>query len=298
MTDPYKVLGVSRDADQPAIRKAFKKLARKYHPDINKDSGAEDRFKQINTAYDILGDEKKRALWDEFGEASTRPGFDADTTRAYQSGGSGFPFNFGGGGVDMEDLLGSLFGSGGPSRGPRRGADQTTSVAIDFMTTVLGGEVPITLQRPDGVVEDIRVPVPAGASHGGKVRLKGRGSPPLGGGPCGDLVIHLQVGPHPILRRTGNDLEMDLPITVHEAMSGGSVTVPTPTGDVRVTIPKGARNGARLRIKGRGIQRKGRAGHLYLVLRPTVPNTEDPAMLAAAEALESAYGNLRAGLKL
>lgn len=300
MRDPYQVLAVDRSADQPTIRKAFKKLARKYHPDVNQDAGAEDRFKQINAAYDVLGDEKKRKLWDEFGEASTRPGFDEQAARAFRGGGQGSPFHFGGGGshVDMEDLLGSLFGAGGRPRGPRRGADQSTILQVDFMTTVLGGERHITLPRPGGTTQDLRVPIPAGANDGGKVRLKGQGAPPRGGGPCGDLLVQLKVAPHPVLRRVGDDLEMDVPITVHEAMAGGTVVVPTPTGDVRVTVPKGAKSGARLRLKGRGIQRKGRPGHLFLVLRPSVPSTEDPDLLEAARSLEAAYGDLRFDLKL
>lgn len=291
MRNPYSTLGVPRDADHDTIRKAYKKLARKYHPDVNKTEGAEARFKEINAAYDVVGDEDKRKLFDEFGEASTRPGFDAAAARAWSRGGQGrgVPFDFGGAGVDMEDLIGSLFGAGPGGRRQRRGPDQHVKVSVDFMTTVLGGEREVTLQHPGGRTETVRIPIPAGAKPGGRVRLKGKGSPPRGGGPCGDLLVELDVAAHPILQRRGDDLELEVPITVLEAMAGGTVTVPTPTGPVKVTIPKGAENGTRLRIKGRGVQRKGRPGNLMLILRPTVPSTSSDALLEAAEALEEGY---------
>lgn len=295
MRDPYAVLGVARDADQETIRKAFKKLARKYHPDVNKDAKAEDRFKEVNAAYEAVGDESKRRLWDEFGEASTRPGFDADAARAWQRGGGrggGINMDFSGGfpgGVDMEDLLGSLFGSGTSAQRERRGQDQATRVQVDFMTTVLGGEISLQLRRPDGSSEVLKVPIPPGAKDGGRVRLRGKGAPPRGGGACGDLLVELDVPAHPLLRRIDDDLEIDVPITVLEAMAGATITVPTPTGDVKVTVPKGAENGTRLRIKDRGIQKSGRPGHLFLVLRPTVPTEPTEAQLEAARAIEGGY---------
>lgn len=305
MTDPYKVLGVDRGADSATIRKAYKKLARQWHPDVNKAPGAEDRFKEINAAYDVVGDDDKRKLYDEFGEASLRPGFDANQARAWkQAGGArgfgGFDFGGGGGmgGADIDDLLGSLFGSGGFSGGrPMRGSDQQTEITVPFMTTVLGGEEHISIRRPDGQVETLRVPIPAGAQDGGRVRLRGQGLPPRGGGPCGDLLVILKVRPHPVLTRVDDDLELEVPLTVKEALVGGSITVPTPTGDVKVTVPPRVKSGTRLRLKGRGIQKKP-PGHLYLVLRPTVPDSDDPEVLEAAERLELAYGDVRAGLEL
>jgi curved DNA-binding protein len=301
--DPYRTLGVDRTADTDTIRKKYRALAKLFHPDLNKDPKAADRFKQINAAHEILGDEEKRKLWDEFGEASTRPGFDAEKARAWKqmSGGGAGGFG-GGGGVDVEDLLSSLFGGGAPGRGaasPRRGADQQVEVQIDFLTSILGGEHRFQMRRPDGRAEPVTVPIPAGAKAGGRIRLRGLGLPPRGGGPCGDLLVHLQVTDHPLLRRVEDDLELDVPITVLEAMKGAAITVPTPTGDVKVNVPAGARSGARLRIKGRGVQRKGAPGDLYLVLRPTVPATQSPEALAAAERLEAAYGTeVRGALKL
>lgn len=305
MTNPYTTLGVERGADPDVIRKAYKKLARKFHPDVNKDAGAEDRFKEINAAYDVVGDETKRKLYDEFGEVSTRPGFDAEAARAWsrQGGGrGGAPFDFGGGfsgGVDMDDLLGSLFGAGVNPGRQRRGADQSARVTVDFLTTVLGGEISLNIRRPDGRSETLKVPIPAGAKDKGRVRLKGKGAPPRGGGACGDLLVELSVRAHSHLKRKGDDLELEVPITIHEAIAGGSITVPTPTGDVKVTVPKGAANGARLRIKGRGVQKKGRPGHLYLVLRPTMPTGGGEEIEAAAEAMNAGYDtDVRGELKV
>ena len=237
MRDPYTVLGVDRRDDTDSIRKAYKRLARKWHPDINKDPGAEERFKEINSAYDVVGDEEKRKLWDEYGEASTRPGFDAERARMFR--GRGGPAGFDHGGMDVDDLLSSIFSSGNYERGPRRGADQQLDLTVDFLMTVLGGERSITIRRPDGRSETLSVPIPAGANNGGKVRLKGQGLPPRGGGPCGDLVLRLKVADHPRLKRDGDDLELEVPVTVLEAMRGGTITVPTPTGDIKLTVPAG-----------------------------------------------------------
>jgi curved DNA-binding protein len=300
MRNPYDVLGVSRDADQETIRKAYKKLAREYHPDRNKTAGAEEKFKELNGAYDAVGDEEKRKLYDEFGEAATRPGFEADKARAWKAQGGGrgggpgfgtegFGFDFGDG-ANMDDILGSLFGQGAAGTRQRRGRDQRATMQIDPMLAILGGETSIVLPRPDGSRETLKVRIPAGVKDGGTLRLKGQGLPPPGGGPCGDLHITLHVPDHPLLRRLDQDLELDVPITVLEAVRGGSITVPTPTGDVKVTVPPGVQSGTRLRLKGRGIQSRT-PGDLYLVLRPTVPASEDPEVIAAAERIERAYAS-------
>ena len=310
--DPYEVLGVSRNADQDAIKKAYKKLARKYHPDVNKDPGAEDIFKQINSAYDVLGDAQKRKNWDEFGEVSTRPGFDADQARQFRGFGGGggggrggfageSPFGRGfytqGGHVDLDDMLGSIFGAGFDGSA-RRGVDVRSQMTIPFLLAVHGGEETLVIPRPDGTREPLKVRIPPGVKTGGTLRLKGQGLPPRGGGPCGDLHLNITVQDHPVLRRNGDDLEMDVPITVREAMEGGKLTVPTPTGDVKVTVPRDVGSGKRLRIKGRGIQKRP-PGDLYLVLRPTVPQTDSDVMLQAARMLDEAYTtDIRADLKI
>jgi DnaJ-class molecular chaperone len=169
---------------------------------------------------------------------------------------------------------------------------------VDFLTSILGGEREIGVPRPNGATDRIKVRIPPGVRDGGKLKLAGQGLPPRGGGPCGDLHLELTVQPHPLLRRIDDDLELDLPITVFEAMAGASITVPTPTGDVKVTVPPGSRAGQRLRLKGRGVQ-KSVPGHLYLVLQPTPPASDDPDVLAAARVLEAAYkADVREGLKL
>jgi DnaJ-class molecular chaperone len=302
MRNPYDVLGVSKDADQDAIRKAYKTLARQYHPDLNKAAGAEERFKEINSAYDSIGDPDKRKLFDEFGDASTKSGFDPDRARAWSRGGpgGGFPggpdFDFGGD-FDPSDIFGSMFGGGRAGSRKRRGRDQQTTVKIDPMLAIRGGDYEFVIGRPDGSTEPLKVRIPAGVSDGGTLKLKGQGLPPPGGGPCGDLLVRLQIPEHPVLRRIDDDLEMDVPITVLEAMRGSAITVPTPTGDVRVTVPPESNNGTRLRIKGRGIQKRV-PGDLYLVLRPTLPKSSEIA-LKAAEAIDEAYaGDIRAALAL
>jgi len=302
MRNPYDVLGVARDADQDTIRKAYKNLARKYHPDRNPTPEAEAKFKEINAANDIVGDENKRRLWDEFGEVSTKPGFDADQARAWsrQGAGAGMPGGFPGGGgfgfggdVDMEDVLGAFFSGGG--RRPRRGRDQQAVLEIDPLLSFTGGETKLQLSRPHGN-EALTVRIPAGVRDGGVLTLKGQGYPPPGGGPCGDLRLKLKIPEHPLWRRDGDDLEMDVPITILEAMRGASVSIPTPTGEIKATIPANTA-GSRIRLRGKGVQKAGQPGDLYLRTKVIPPVSSDPVVLAAAEALEQAYTQpVRAGL--
>lgn len=277
MKDPYAVLGVPRDADADAIRKAYRGLARKHHPDVSDAPDAEARFKEISAAHALLSDPEKRQLYDRFGEAGLRAG--GDPTR----GGAGAGF----GGPGFDDILESLFGG---RRGPVSGQDVRMRTTVDLLTAVRGGEITVGVPQPHGPPNHLKVKVPAGLADGTRMRLRGQGRPPRGGGPCGDLLLEIAVAPHPLLRRHGDDLELDLPITVYEALTGATVTVPTPHGDVRVGVPAGARAGQRLRVKGRGVVRDDRAGDLFLVLRVAAPDpTEDPGVLAAAAALEPAY---------
>lgn len=294
MRDPYRVLGVDRRADAETIRKAYKKLARQWHPDVNDTPDADARFKEINAAYDIVGDAEKRQLWDEFGEASTRPGFDAARARAFRGRG----YRGGGGASDLDDLLGSIFGQGGSFR-RKKAPDQHVDLDVTFLDAVCGAERTITLERPDGSREQLKIPIPAGAKDGGKVRLRQKGTPATTGGTAGDLIVRLRIRAHPHLTRDGDNLELEVPITVLEAMRGATITVPTPTGDIRLTVPPGVQSGTRLRVRGRGIQRKGAPGDLVVTLRPTVPESSDPEVLAAAERIERAYDtDPRAVLKL
>lgn len=356
MKDLYNVLGVARDADQASIRKAFKSLARTWHPDVNKAAGAEARFKEISAAYEVLGDEQKRALYDEFGEVSLQSGFDPERARAYKNMGGGGPFpgyagGFGGG-VDLGELFGNLFtgadGGGRPRGGARAGADIEGRVAVPFLHAVRGGEVSVELTRPTrcracngdggtgrrpcptcqgrgrrrgerfgmnvmlpcdecggggsvftsecggcggtGRVRERRpltVKIPPGVETGKVMRLRGQGGEGLAGGPAGDLLLTVEVGKHPLLRREGKDLEMDVPVSLAEAIAGATIEVPTPTGRLRVKVPAGSNSGRKLRVPGRGVQ-GAEAGDLYLVLRPVVPATSDPELLELARRLDAA----------
>jgi DnaJ-class molecular chaperone len=199
----------------------------------------------------------------------------------------------------MDDILASVFALDARARAAgRRGEHQTITLSVDPLIAIRGGDTTVEVRRPTGRSDRLKVRIPAGARDGGKLRLRGQGLPPPGGGPCGDLLIRLKVPDHPSLRRDGDDLEIDVPITVLEAIRGARITVPTPSGDVPVTVPPGALPGQRLRVAGQGVQRPASPGDLYLILRPTLPQSDDPTVLAAAEALERAYGgDVRADLR-
>lgn len=304
--NPYTVLGVSRTDDETTIKKAYKKLARKYHPDVTKEQDADRKFKEVNAAWDILKDPNKRKMYDTYGSADgpRRGGFGGQGGFSGRGGFSGGGFGgFGDdGGVNMEDLLSSMFGAGATGGGPRRqakGRDQRTTLNLDFMLAVTGGETTIVVPRGGGQRESIKVRIPAGVETGKSLRLRGKGLPPPQGGPTGDLHIELKVDRHPRLRRNGSNLEMDLPITIGEAVNGAAIVVPTPTGEVKVKIPAGAAAGAKLRLRGRGVQDKKRPGDLFLILRPTLPLIDTDEQQAAVDLLETAYTeSIRADLKL
>jgi curved DNA-binding protein len=330
MRDPYSVLGVSRTADAEEIRKAYKKLARQYHPDLNKSAGAAEKFKEVNEANEVLSDEQRRKDFDEFGEVALKPGFDAARARAYQRGG-GFGGGFGGGAPDMEDILGQMFGGGGfgggfggaraRSAGPRgfggspggagfgggfsgmdgsEGQDVRLRVEMPLVKHLRREPLDLSYLRPDSrgnpVNESLKFRVPPGTPDGGQVRLRGKGGE---GAPPGDLLVEVHYLLPTGVRLEGDDIVLDLPISLLEALEGCSVEVPTAEGPVRLKVPPGVSGGQRLRIKERGMLGKEGRGHLYLVLRPTVPKTEDPEALELARKLEKFYGEgLRAGLSL
>lgn len=320
MTDPYRALGVARDADQATIRKAFKKLAREFHPDRNPTPAAEARFKEVSGAYEVLGDEEKRKLFDEFGEVSLKPGFNAEQARAWSRGGGfpggGFPGGgFGGGGVDFGDLFGDMFarGGGGGGRGPRgprtrtrqmrKGEDIHADIRVDLLTALRGGETAVRVTRPlsTGQIETtvLKVRIPKGVEDGQTIRLRGQGGGSPSGGPAGDLRLTIQVTPHPLLRRDGKDLELDVPLTLSEAIKGARVSVNTPSGTFKVTVPPASPAGKRLRLRGKGAPDKsgGDPGDLYLVLRPTPPVSSDPELAELAEAMDRFYdGEVRSAL--
>ncbi len=302
----YDALGVRPGAETSEIKKAYRKIAKKYHPDKNPgDEAAEAKFKEASAAYEVLSDSEKRALYDEFGEESLRQGFDAEQARAYKQwqnmgGSQGRSANFngfsGGGGFDPQDIFGDLFGFGRRAPGgaraanvPLRGDDARAELTIDFMTAVLGGERSIRFS--DG--KDLQVRIPAGAKDGGTLRLRGQGNPGVNGGPAGDLLLKLHVSPHPLYRREDNDLHMDVPITIVEAIQGGEAIVPTPTGEVKLKIPRGAQSGKKLRLKGKGVARKGKdAGDLYVHLTIHAPEnvTQSKELEEALKVIAAAYG--------
>ena len=314
MRDLYEILGVPKTADQDTIKKAFKKLARENHPDKNPTKEAEARFKEANAANSVLGDEEKRKLYDEFGEISLRPGFNAEQARAYGrmgggggGGGQGFP-GFGGQGFSegfsFEDLFGDIYGGGGRgARGrrgapqSRRGADMRTEIEVELLTALRGGEISLRVSRPTSApgeygdeITTLKVQVPEGVDDGQVIRLRGKGHPGGGGGPPGDVLLEVKVLPHPLLRRKDRDLELDVPITIGEAVNGGKITVPTPWGAVNVNVPPMCRNGSRLRLRGKGVHGAGKdPGDLTLVLRPTPPSTPSDRARELAASFDELY---------
>lgn len=292
-SDFYQDLGVSRTATADEIRKAYRKLAAQLHPDRHPgDKQNEDRFKAVNRAYHVLTDPEKRKLYDEFGEDALREGFDAEAARAYRRGGFGRGASvedmFGGGAPGgFGDLFGDLFGGRGARRrsGPRKGPDVGSEVVVDFASAVRGAELKLTLQNG---TKEITVRVPRGAADGDKVRVSGHGGEGMLGGPKGDLILTVRVRPHPFFERDGLDLSLDLPITVAEAYYGGKVQVPTPSGAVTLTVPKGARSGQIVRLKGKGIERQNQVGDLYVRFMVQLPRAESPEIARSIDQLQAA----------
>ncbi len=265
--DYYKVLGVSEEATTGEIKKAYKKLARKYHPDLHPgDKSMEAKFKEINEAQSVLTDPKKRADYDYAGKEVFEPVM-------------GGPFNAGGrGGFSMggmggiEDLFSAMFeGRGGPAP-PRRGTDIESAMEIDFMQAALGSEFKITVTRGKKR-EKITVKIPAGVDDGSKVKLKGKGNPGVKGAGAGDLYIVTRVKSHPYFSRKGSKIYLDVPITIKEALLGALITVPTLTGTTTVKVPPGTKGGQKLRLKKegvKGVKGQGR-GDMYLNIMISVP---------------------------
>jgi DnaJ-class molecular chaperone len=292
----YKTLGVARSASEDEIKKAFKTLARKHHPDLNPgDPQAEKRFKSVSAAYDVLGDPKKRKLYDEFGEDANRLGFDPEQARAHKQWQEQAAWRAGGQRARSHDRDADIFDSlfQGRRGGPRPGRDLHADLVIDFRTAALGGVR--TLSFADGRSMSVRIP--AGVDDGGSIRLRGKGSPGASGGADGDLVIALHVEPDALYSREGEDLHVDVPITVPEAVEGALIEVPTLAGVLRLKVPAASQTGQTLRIRGKGITRKGRAtGHLYAHLKVMAPDGPLPAEVL--DAIRLGYsGDVRAELK-
>jgi DnaJ-class molecular chaperone len=296
--DLYEELGVSRSASGDEVRRAFRKLAKELHPDKTPgDKKAEERFKKVSAAFDILGDEEKRKKYDRGqidanGNETMGAGFDPFSRGAGRRGGGGGPYQNAEGmqfeGVDLNDILGEMFGErrprgfggGGPFRqGPQKGHDVRATVQIDIEDAVRGAKKRIAFS--DG--RTIEVTIPKGAHDGQVLRLKGQGAPGRSG--PGDALIELSLAPHPVYRREGDALVMDLPVSVPDAVLGAKVEAPTPDGTVALTVPKGSNSGATLRLKGRGLPdaRTGKRGDLLARVMIVLPEPPDQELEALAE---------------
>jgi len=369
--DLYAVLGVKRGASPEEIKKAYRKLARRHHPDVNPgNKQAEERFKEISQAHDVLSDPEKRKIYDEFGKQGLQAGFDAAKARAYgewkerqHAGAEGFGRGGFGRYENFEDIFGDVFG-GAARRGAQPGHDVEASLEISLLDAIRGVSTQISIDRPEtcdrcggsghepgsGTVcpechgsgqvqmgrgpvafgracprcggagrvdlractacngrgeiarqERLNVHIPAGVDSGSRVRVAGKGGAGHEGGPPGDLYIVVRVRPHPVLERRGNDLYLDVPVTVGEAALGGTITVPTPDGERRVKVPPGSQSGKLLRIRGHGVPalKGGERGNLYIRLMIQVPVDSGEQVQEAIRAMESAYGkDLRSDLHL
>jgi molecular chaperone DnaJ len=353
--DLYAILGLSKGASADEIRKAYRKLARKYHPDLNPgDKQAEERFKDLSLANDVLSDDRKRALYDEFGMTGLQAGFDPAQAREYKSwaeSGQGFSFRRGGegdaagfdfgfefprggrrrGATDdrgFADILNEMFGAGA-EEAQRRAAGQDIEypIEVDLLDALRGTKTAVTVRRPTpcatcngtgrvgrracttcggtGVVETrerLSVKIPAGVAEGSRVRVSGKGGAGHNGGKAGDLYFVVHVRPHPLLRRDGKDLILDVPVTVPEAMRGATITVPTLKGRVQLKVPPGSQSGQLLRLKGRGAPdpKGGEPGDMYVRLVIQVPPAAKADELRdALDAFERAHdGDPRANLSL
>jgi DnaJ-class molecular chaperone len=284
--DPYTTLGVNKGATQDEIQKAYRRLAKKLHPDLNPgNKAAEEKFKEISAAYDLLGDPDKRARFDR-GEIDAsgaerprqqqyyRDFADQDGWSAYTSR-SGFA-DFGDY-AGTEDILSEIFGREGRAGRRRRGQDVRYHLELSFHDAVNGGKQSIIL--PDGSTLDVNIP--PGTRDGQILRLRGKGRPGVGDGPPGDALIEISVLPHPYFTRKGDDIHLDLPISLKEAVLGAKVKVPTPGGTVTVAVPKWSNTGRVLRLKGRGVPRAdGSKGDEYIKLMLMLPEKPDPKLEA------------------
>lgn len=321
--DFYKTLGIQRDASQADVQKAYRDLARKYHPDLNpNDKTAKEKFQKVQAAFDVLNDTSKREMYDRYGSSfesraqggpRPQPGY----------GGSGaapgfeevdlgelFGSRYGG---DPSSIFGDLFGGGqfrrkgGAGAGKRGrkapaeppvGTDLQQQIEIPFQTAILGGQIELSVPRSSGHIDSIKVKIPAGIADGAKMRLRGQGES-VDGAPAGDILLTVRVAPHPWFTRRGNNLEVKVPVTLAEAILGAKVDVPTPRGTISLRIPPHTSSGTKLRIKGHGVKAKdGPAGDLFADVLIMLPEKLDDALIEAVkkQAAENPQ-NPRSGLQ-
>lgn len=289
MRDPYQVLGVAKSATPDEIKAAYRKLAKKLHPDLNPgDAEVETRFKEVSAAYELLSDADKRGRFDR-GEidasgAETQRGF----YRSHAGGEEGFKYRTrqGAGGFeagefdDLSDILGGMFGGGGRRGGMKlKGQDVNYRIAVDFLEAARGATK--RLHMPDGGVLDVKIP--AGIEDEGTLRLNGKGGQGLNGGPPGDAYVVVEVRPHPVYRREGHDIHVDVPVTLKEAVLGGRIEVPTVDGPVQMTVPRHSNTGKTMRLKGRGLAGGGGRGDQFVHLQVVLPDKPDGELEAFLE---------------
>ena len=295
MRDPYDVLGVSKTASEAEIKSAFRKLAKKYHPDQSKELKAKERFAEVGSAYEILGDDKKRKAFDR-GEIDAEGKPRAPQFEGFGYGGQpgsgprdfrNFGFDFGAGGSSTQsgsidpDILAELFGAGrtrGRSQAAAHGEDIGVTIAVPLTTIAQGGTTRVIL--PTG--KSLDVAVPAGIEEGKSIRLRGQGHPARRGGSSGDVIVTIRYAAHPLFKVEGRDLRLDLPITLYEAILGARVRAPTLSGEVEVSIAPGANGGRVLRLRGKGLPggAEQAAGDLLATLRIVLPNEPDAELTA------------------
>ncbi|MCP2242410.1 DnaJ C-terminal domain-containing protein [Lentzea aerocolonigenes] len=268
--DFYEALGVPRGANSEEIQRAYRKLARQYHPDVNRDPGAEDRFKEVSEAYEVLSDPEQRKRYDRFGADFRRIPEDYDErVGAGRGGRTVYTSGPGSGGFedfDFEDLLGGFFRRGGRS-GPIPGADQEAVLTLSVEEAYRGGQRRLTISD-----RELDVTIPPGVVDGQRIRLSGQGGRGSGGGTAGDLFLVVRIAPHPRYRLEGRDIIVDLPVTPWEAALGATVPIMTPGGDVKVRVVPGSSSGRRLRLRGEGMPNpRGTPGDLYAVVKIMVP---------------------------
>jgi curved DNA-binding protein len=307
--DYYHILGVAKDASQDDIKRAYRKLARKYHPDVSKEADAEVRFKELGEAYEVLKDPEKRQAYDQLGNN-------------WQAGQSGFnpppnwnqnqDFGFNGGGYtsnesDFSDFFESLFGrragraganAGSGRTRAMRGEDSHARISIDLADAYTGATRSLTLRtteydangQPYNVDKTLNVKIPKGIKAGQSIRLQGQGNPSFGGGEAGDLYLEVAFNEHSLYQVEGRDVSIELPIAPWESALGAKITVPTPVGSVELKVPVGASSGKRMRLKGRGIPGK-EAGDFYVTLEIVMPPTVSDTEKSLYESLQKAAGN-------
>ncbi len=308
--DYYDIMGVARDATQDDIKRSYRKLARKYHPDVSDDPKAEDRFKEVGEAYEVLKDPEKRAAYDQLG-AQWQSGQDFRPPPDWDQG---FEFRDGGyteaDAAEFSDFFDSLFGGRG-RRSARthhrqfhaRGEDHSARVAVDLEDSYTGAQRAITLRAPeltdDGHVvlkeRTLNVRIPKGIRSGQKIRLAGQGGPGFGEGEAGDLYLQVELNPHGMYRVDERDVYLDLPVAPWEAALGATIKAPTPSGPVDLRVPPNSNQGSKLRLKGKGIPGK-QPGDMYVVLKVTLPPANDESRALYEEMEKNMAFNPRDGM--